>query len=369
MGTEELSPHPMSSMSHATEKVQTTPTSESPYLAIPAGQSGSHLGTTPVSPHDDNILFLLDSHLRIQAAYCDDTWFDTWEGQSSAPTEGGLRGPGARVIDLTEEYPITQRLADTALRFPSSSEYSLSDFVEINSQAPTSQFTTPHATLSATHPHSPTARPTSPITRPGNPAVPSQADDQPQTALADNAGASVTATREPDGSTAAGKLPAGPTWTRAECRHDACIAAGYTRTPRGSYCRDAMTTITPLSHTGTSKAKKEWKKRTKVGVQRYYCGHCRTDGTDHPYDTCPLWLMCIFCTKMGHLSYACPDPHRSCNVVSCCVPSDQPNIRDFCPTLRVRRLTAWGQCVEEPGEQDMGESFFEGVDWDSFHVD
>jgi hypothetical protein len=35
----------------------------------------------------------------------------------------------------------------------------------------------------------------------------------------------------------------------------------------------------------------------------------------------------------------------------------------------VRCLTAWGQCVEEPGEQDMGESFFEGADWDSFHAD
>jgi hypothetical protein len=34
-----------------------------------------------------------------------------------------------------------------------------------------------------------------------------------------------------DGPTAAGKLPAGPAWTRAERHHDARIAAGYTRTP------------------------------------------------------------------------------------------------------------------------------------------
>jgi hypothetical protein len=36
---------------------------------------------------------------------------------------------------------------------------------------------------------------------------------------------------------------------------------------------------------------------------------------------------------------------------------------------QVRRLTTWGQCIEEPGEQDMGESFFKGTDWDSFHMD
>jgi hypothetical protein len=130
-----------------------------------------------------------------------------------------------------------------------------------------------------------------------------------------------------------------------------------------------MTTIAPLSHAGMSKPKKERKKCTKVGAQHYYCGCCHTNGTNHPYNTCPLWLMCIFCTKTGHLSYACPDPHRSCNAVSCCVPGDQPNIGDFCPTSCVRRLTTWGQCIEEPGEQDMGESFFEGADWDSFHAD
>jgi hypothetical protein len=136
MGAEGLSPHPSFSMSHATEKVQATPTSGSSYLEIPAGQSGPHSGTAPVSPHDDDVLFLLNLCLRIQAAYSDNTWFNTWEGQPSAPTKGGLGGSGARVIDLTEEYPITQRLADTALCSPGSSEYSLSDFIEIDSQAP-----------------------------------------------------------------------------------------------------------------------------------------------------------------------------------------------------------------------------------------
>jgi hypothetical protein len=70
-----------------------------------------------------------------------------------------------------------------------------------------------------------------------------------------------------------------------------------------------MTTITPLSHVGMSKPKKEWKKWTKVGAQWYYCGHCCTDGADHLYSTCPLWPVCIFCTKTGHLGYTCPDPY------------------------------------------------------------
>jgi hypothetical protein len=79
--------------------------------------------------------------------------------------------------------------------------------------------------------------------------------------------------------------------------------------------------------------------------------------------------MCIFCMKMGHLGYMCLDLHHSCNAVSCCIPGNQPNIGDFCPTSQVHRLTAWGLCDEEPGERDMGESFYEGADWDSFHAD
>jgi hypothetical protein len=96
------------------------------------------LGAAPVSPHDDDVLFLLDARLNIQAVYCDDTWFKNWAGQPSTSAMGGLGGPGARIINLTEEYPITQRLADTALHSPGSSEYSLSNYVKIDSQAPTS---------------------------------------------------------------------------------------------------------------------------------------------------------------------------------------------------------------------------------------
>jgi hypothetical protein len=150
-------------MSHATEKVQAASSTGPTHLKVPTGQSGTSSGAAPVSPHDDNVLFLLNVHLNIQAAYCDDTWFDSWVGQPSTSAAGGLGGPGAGIINLTEEYPITQRLTDTALRSPGSSEYSLSNYVEIDSQAPTSQFTTPHATLSATRAHSPTAQPPSPI--------------------------------------------------------------------------------------------------------------------------------------------------------------------------------------------------------------
>ena len=96
------------------------------------------MGTMPVSPHDDDVLYLLDASLNIIAAYCDDTWYLNWQGQPSTSATGGLGGPGAQVINLTEEYPITQRLADTTLRSPGSSEYSLSDFVKIDSQAPMS---------------------------------------------------------------------------------------------------------------------------------------------------------------------------------------------------------------------------------------
>jgi hypothetical protein len=106
-----------------------------------------------------------------------------------------------------------------------------------------------------------------------------------------------------------------------------------------------------------------------LGGDKYYCGHCWKDRVDHTYDTCPLWLVCIFCLKTGHLGYACPDPHCSCNTVSYCVLGDQPNIGDFCPMSHIHCLTAWGQSSEELGDWDMGESFFKGADWDSFHVD
>jgi hypothetical protein len=128
-----------------------------------------------------------------------------------------------------------------------------------------------------------------------------------------------------------------------------------------------MTTIAPLSHAGSSKPK-EWKKRTKLSTIKFCCGHCHTNGADHQYDTCPKWLVCIFCMKTGHLGYVCPNLHYSYNGVSCCVPSNQPDIGDFCPTSQVHCLTAWGQCVKELGECNMGESFYEGIDWDFFHV-
>jgi hypothetical protein len=107
MEGEKLSPRPFTPMSHATEKVQATSSTGPTHLEVPASQLGASSGAAPVSPHDDDVLFLLDAHLNIQAAYCDNTWFNSWVGQPSTSTVGGLGGPGAQIIDLTEEYPIT----------------------------------------------------------------------------------------------------------------------------------------------------------------------------------------------------------------------------------------------------------------------
>jgi hypothetical protein len=93
------------------------------------------------------------------------------------------------------------------------------------------------------------------------------------------------------------------------------------------------------------------------------------DRVDHVYNMCPTWLMCMFCTKVGQLGYTCPMPHWGCNGANCFVPRDQPNIGDMCPTSHIRQMSAWTPYQGEPGEQDMGLTFFEEADWDSFHAD
>jgi hypothetical protein len=354
----------MSSLSHDSTQAQAQTTRNPAQLVPLSSVAGPN---SPCSPHDDSVLFLLDQGYRV-GSDANRSWYEQQQGGQSSPLPEG-RSAG-RVIDIEEDkYPFSQSLRDTAL---SPTLSIATSFTDISYSEATTGFSTPHFTASISGSDAAAPRPTMPEPATPDSAIFARVADQLAAALEEDIRAAELGAAGRGASTNTDSPAAGPSRTRAERRHDARIARGYTRGPGGSYRREAQVALsTPLSHAGASapKTRKQKKRRTKLGAVRFYCGKCRTDGVDHVYDTCPTWLVCMFCTKVGHLGYACPTPHHGCNGANCFVPGDQPNIRDMCPMSCIRHMSAWTPYQGEPGEQDMGLLFFEEADWDSFRTD
>jgi hypothetical protein len=124
-------------------------------------------------------------------------------------------------------------------------------------------------------------------------------------------------------------------WAHDEAHHHNHTHDSYIRTATGSYRHGVGTTFidnAPVRCVTKKRRNKHVHNHGQgQGQQGFYCSKCQEDGTDHVYKECPKWRNCILCWGKGHYTYMCPQPHYGCTTGFCYVDDRHHNLSHCCP--------------------------------------